>query len=144
MTDEQKKYLDRFYEPDFTAYEFLTAFSAIYASLGDYSFNRNAMIDFINHCKNNSLFTKILEDISLKSNGVSYYSENYEEAITRLRYGGILYTISPEHDSTVYIDEKLSITDLLKDKKKYIDDVTNFINEYKNFENENKNSRILK
>ena len=144
MTDKQKKYLDRFYEVAFTASDCLEVFIAIYASLGDYSFNRDRLINFINYCKNNSMFTNILEDITLKTNGVSFYSENFEEAITRLKFSGVLYTISPEQDGTIYINKNFSITDLLKNKTNYIDDVTNFINEYKKFEKENNTSRILK
>ena len=90
------------------------------------------------------MFTNILEDITLKTNGVSFYSENFEEAITRLKFSGVLYTISPEQDGTIYINKNFSITDLLKNKTNYIDDVTNFINEYKKFEKENNTSRILK
>ncbi len=138
------KYYERFYNPEFTAYDLLTLFSALLASQKEYSFDRNNLIEFISFCKNNSKFSKILEEVNLKSNGISYYSEEFDEAITKLKLGKILYTISPEQDSTICIFEDIPISELTNPKMAYVEETTSFIEEYKDFEKNYKNETHIK
>lgn len=128
-----KKYIDKFYSPNFTAYDFLTLLSSLYASNKEYSFDRDILVKFIGYCKSNSKFIDLLNNINLKSNGVSYYSEEFDEAITKLKWARILYTISPESDSIIYIFKNIPIADLVNSRQRYIDEMINFIDEYKTF-----------
>lgn len=63
MFEENSKYIERFYDPEFTAYDLLTLFSALSASQKEYSFDRNNLINFIASCKKNSKFSRILSDV---------------------------------------------------------------------------------
>ena len=80
------------------------------------------------------MFTNLLNDINLRNNGIYFFSEEFDEAITRLKWGKILYTVSPEHDSLIYIFEDIPILELINSRSNYIDEIANFINEYKKFE----------
>lgn len=80
------------------------------------------------------MYTNLLNDIYLKSNGLFCHSEEFDEAIEKLKWGKILYTISPEQDSTIYIFHDIPISELIKPRAEYIDEVTNFIDEYRKFE----------
>lgn len=54
MTDNREsnvKYMDRFYDSPFSPYDFLSLFSALYASEKDYSFSRDELVNFIDICK---------------------------------------------------------------------------------------------
>lgn len=104
---EHEKYIARFYEPEFTAYEFMCTFCVLKAMQNKFEFYRDDLLDYIKICKDNNQFQDLLEDIHLKSNGIHFYSEDLEEAITKLKFGDILYTCSPERDSKIYIHEVL-------------------------------------
>lgn len=145
MFEEHNKYIERFHNPDFTAYDFLFLFSSIYTSLGEYSFEKDSLIKFIRYCKDNPMFANLLSDINFKNNGISYYSDEFEEAIGKLKFGGILYTISTEKDSTIYIHKDIPFLEIIESKKDYVENLNNFINEYKNFKNDkvNKNTLLL-
>jgi len=134
MTEQQEKYLEKFYEPDFSAYDFITLFSAANARKNDYYFDRDSLIQFINFCKRTSIFNNLLDDIMLKSNGVTYFSDELNNAITSLKMVRILYTISPENDGTIYISKNIPIEDLIEPRKNYFIKMNEFINAYKNFE----------
>lgn len=135
--EEYSEYVERFYEPDVTAYDFLCLLSALYASKGEFSFDRDRLISFISHCKNNSMFARLLSDINLKSNGISCYSCEFDEAIMKLRLGGILYTVSPERDSSICIALDTPASELIEERVAYRDEVTCFIDEFKEFEKSN-------
>ena len=141
--EEQKKYIERFYEPSFSAYDFVSLFSVLCATQNEYSFSRDNLIVFINFCKIHSKYDKLLGDINLKSNGIFYYSEEFDEAIAKLKWGKILYTVSPEQDSNVYIFENIPTEEIIKPRVNYLEEVSNFISEYKNFENNNSNKLTL-
>lgn len=138
---KQDEYIKRFDDPKFTAFDFLSLFSAVYASEKEYSFDRDDLIEFISQCKSNSSFTEILSDINLKSNGVSYYSEEFDEAIAKLKWGGILYTISPERDSKIYIFEGIPVSQLMEGRENYIDDMEHFTCEYRGLNINNSETR---
>lgn len=131
---EHDKYIEKFYNPEFTAYDFLALFSTLLASIQEYSFDRESLIEFICFCQKNSEFLNILSDISLKYTGVSYYSEELEEAIGKLKWARILYTVSPEQDSTIYICENIPITELIKPREKFVQVTDRFIQKYKEFD----------
>jgi len=134
MFEEHSKYIEKFYNPEFTAYDLLTLFSALFASKKEYSFDRNNLVSFIASCKKNSKFSRILSDVNLKSNGIFYYSEEFDEAIGKLKWGRILYTVSPEQDSTICIFDDIPISELISPRMIYVDETTCFIEEYKEFE----------
>lgn len=131
--EEHNKYIERFYNPEFTTYDLLTLFSALSVSQKEYSFDRDNLISFIAYCKKNSKFARILSDVNLKNNGVFYYSEEFDEAIGKLKWGRILYTISPEQDSTICIFEDIPISELINTRMSYVDETICFIDEYKEF-----------
>lgn len=131
--EEHNKYIERFYNSEFTAYDFLSLFSALYAMQKEYSFDRNNLIDFINFCKESLKFPNLLNDINLKSNGISSYSEEFDEAIGKLKWGRILYTVSPEQDSTISIFEDIPISELIEPRRNYLEEATCFVKEYNEF-----------
>lgn len=57
----------------------------------------------IDACKKQNICTEILREIHLKSNGIFNYSKDLGEALARLKWAGILYTIQPEQPPTIYI-----------------------------------------
>ncbi len=134
MFEEHSKYIKRFYNSEFTTYNLLTLFSALSAFQKEYSFDRDNLISFIASCKKNTKFTRILSDVNLKSNGIFYYSEEFDEAIAKLKCGRILYTVSPEQDSTICIFDDIPISELIRPRTNYVDETTCFIEEYKEFE----------
>lgn len=131
--ENRKNYMDMFYESDFSAYDFIFLFSAMSILEEQNCFNKDNLISFILVCKGENKFEKLLNDINLKSNGLFYYSEEINEAIAKLKWVKILYTISPETDATVYILDDIPTEDILRKRKDYIEEITNFISEYKIF-----------
>lgn len=91
------------------------------------------MIAFIKVCKSENKYRNLLNDINLKNNGLFDYSEDINEAIAKLKWVKILYTISPETDTTVYILDDIPTEDILRKRKDYIEEITNFISKYKTF-----------
>ncbi|MBE6160529.1 MAG: hypothetical protein E7157_05755 [Lactobacillales bacterium] len=142
--NNEKKYIDKFYDPNFSAYDFMSLFSAISAEQKVYSFNEEELNKFIKECKDSSEFDNLLNDINFKSNGISYYSEELDEAITKLKFGNILYTITPQRDSIIYIFENTPFSKMIDSRRKYLDEATSFINKYKEFENKNEYKRKIK
>lgn len=133
QANEHNKYMERFYNPEVSAYDFLSLFSAIYALQNEFSFNRDNLINFIHFCKSNSKYKNLLTDINIKSNGISYYSEEFDEAIGKLKWGRILYTISPEQDARIFIFKDIPTKELIEPRKQYLEELNCFIVEYKEF-----------
>jgi len=123
--------VQEFKEPEFSSYDFLCLFCALNATQRNYSFNKDELIKCIKECKNNDLFTELLSDIKLKSNGIFSYSDNLDEAIAKLKWSRILYTISPEEDSTIHIFKDIPVGEFIKDRVSYFDAMISFIEEYK-------------
>lgn len=132
MTDEE--YLNKFYEPKFSPYDFMCLFAAINVLQKNYSFNRNNLIQFIANCKGNNQFCKLLNDIHIKSNGVFNFSEDLEEAMQKLKLLRVFYTISPETDSTMMIFENIQISELIKNRIEYFDEMVDFIANYAKYQ----------
>ena len=141
---EHEKYIDRFYDPKFTAYDFMRTFCISYAIIDRFEFYRNDLLHYIKICKKNNQFNDLLEEIYLKSNGIHCYSEDLEEAMTKLKFGGILYTISPERDSKIYIHERIPL-DACIETRDNLEKMTEFIESFDEYtlQHESKN-KIMK
>ena len=87
-------------------------------------------------CKESNKFTKLLNGIRLKSNGIFSYSEELDEAIAKLKWGKILYTISPEQDASIFIFENIPMSELIKKRISYFDEMVYFLSKYTDYESE--------
>ncbi len=130
MLESDEKYLSKFYEAEFSPYDFMSLFAAINASQRNYSFSRDNLIQFITSCKESNQFCRLLNDIHVKSNGIFNYSEDLDEAMQKLKLGKIFYTISPEKDSTIMIFEDIPMAELIKKRIEYFDEMVSFIGSY--------------
>lgn len=135
--EDKQPYIERFYNPIFSAYDFVSLFSAFYASQKEYSFIKDHLVDFISICKKHGKYDNLLGDIHLRSNGINSYSEALDEAVAKLKWARILYTISPEQDSTVYIFDNTPFAEMMKNKIDFLDEMTDFIGNFKGYEIEN-------
>ncbi len=131
--EETKNYVEKFYESEFSPYDFMCLFTAINLSQKNLVFNEEYLIKFIRNCKNNNQFNKLLNDIHLKNNGIFDYSDNLNEAIQKLKIADILYTISPKNDASIYIFEKTKMAKLIKDRLDYFDEMVSFIANYEKY-----------
>ncbi len=131
--EEAQDYVKRFYESKFSPYDFMCLFTAINASQKNFAFNRDSLIKFIRSCKSNKQFSRVLNDIHLKNNGLFDYSNDLDEAIQKLKMAGILYTVSPETDESICIFENTPMAKLIKDRLDYFDEMVSFIGEYKEY-----------
>lgn len=132
MTNE--KYLEHFYESQFNAYDFIVLFSAINSIKNVYCFNKENLINFIADLKKGKQYEEILNDIQLRNNGVFYYSNDLDEAISKLHSIGILYTLSSKSNSLIYICDNLDISRMLKQKLEFVTNIVEFINDYNKYE----------
>lgn len=131
---EDASYYEEFKEPEFSSYDFMCLFCALIATQRNYSFNKDILIKCIKQCKDNHLFTELLGDIKLRNNGIFYYSDNLDETISKLKWSRILYTISPEEDSTIHIFKDIPMGEFIKDRVPYFDTMISFIEKYKTIE----------
>jgi len=130
LDKDTQKYLDNFKEKEFSSYNFLCLFVGVSYIKGNKSFDRNKLLSFIEINKTIDFYTKILSDIKIKSNGIFPYSENLEEAYSKLKFLDILYTISPEVDSTIYIREDIPVNDIITLYSKYYGIMEEFVEKY--------------
>lgn len=130
---ESQAYLYKFKDGEFSPYDFMSLFCALNASQRNFSFNRNYLIKFIKLCKDNNEFNNLLKNIRFKNNGIFFYSEEIDEAIAKLKWGEILYTISPEQDDTIFIDKNIKMSELIKDRISYFDEMVVFLNKYNDY-----------
>lgn len=128
-----KNYIDYFYEATFSAYDFLVLFIALNLKERKLEFDKDKLINYIIYCKENRLFTNILQEISLASNGIYKYSIEIDEAIARLKWARVLYTVSPEQDGTIFIADGNYDEELIKPRSNYVFEMTNFIEEFNSF-----------
>lgn len=132
--EETEKYLEGLYEKKFSAYDFMCLFCAVCASQKQYKFNRDNLLDFIIKCKNEGKYMNLLNDIKFKNDGMFNYSNNYDEAIMKLKWCGMLWTKSPEKDTSVQISEDTDYIELIYNRIKYIGEFSGFFGQYKNYE----------
>lgn len=131
---ERQLYMEKFQEPEFSSYDFMSLFCVLNASQRNYSFNRDNLINFIKLCKDNNEFDRLLNSIRLKSNGIFPYSDELDEAIAKLKWEKILYTISPEQDYSIFIFEDIPMSELLKKRISYFDEMVRFLSKYIDYE----------
>lgn len=141
---DHENYNARFYQQKFSAYDFMKLFCAILSRQGKFSFYRDSLIDFINTCKFDGEYNNLLGGINLKSNGIFYYSKDLQEAITKLKFGGILYTISPETNSLINIYEDIPTEEFIYNQMKYEETMVEFVSNYKDFESQQHTNPIVK
>lgn len=135
LDNDTKKYLENFHEEEFNTHDFMLLFSAIYAIKGNSSFSRDNLLNFIIENKQKEENSNLLHDIEIKSNGIFYYSNNFDEAISKLKWAGILYTISPEEiDSSIYINKGIDVSGIIKSRIDYLNDIINFVSIYEQYE----------
>ncbi len=95
--DEMKNhlsYLSRFYEPKITAYEFLKCFFAYLYKLDLKQIDRD-LVGFLFEQKQKHENEEVMEEINFKSNGVNYFSDDFEDALYNLQNGGLLGKMNP-------------------------------------------------
>lgn len=91
---ETTKYLDRFYDPKVTAYEFLKCFFAYLRQNSVKQIDRD-LVDFLRGQKESEANKEVLEEINFRTNGVNYYSDDIEDALFNLQNGGLLGKMNP-------------------------------------------------
>jgi len=87
-------YLERFYEPKVTAYEFMKCFFA-YLRKNDIREIERDLVEFLRSQKQMDDNTTVLEEINFRTNGVNYYSDDIEDALFNLQNGGLLGKMNP-------------------------------------------------
>ena len=131
---KEKEYVEYFHNPEFSAYDFLILFSAFNATQGKLSFYRDTLIKYISICKESTEFEELLAEINLKNNGINIYSDEFDDAIFQLKIANILYTVSPEKDSEIFIFDDIPKSEIIDKRKKYTNEIIEFINKYNSFE----------
>ena len=94
MSTKQSMYLERFYEPKVTAYEFLKCFFA-YLKKNDIKEIERDLVEFLREQKKREGNRMVLEEINFRTNGVNYYSDDIEDALFNLQNGGLLGKMNP-------------------------------------------------
>lgn len=87
-------YLERFYEPKVTAYEFMKCFFAFLSKNKVTQIERD-LVDFLKNQKQINGNETVLEEINFRTNGVNYYSDDIEDALFNLQNGGLLGKMNP-------------------------------------------------
>ena len=87
-------YLERFYEPKVTAYEFMKCFFA-YLRKNKVTQIERDLVGFLRNQKQINGNEVVLEEINFRTNGVNYYSDDIEDALFNLQNGGLLGKMNP-------------------------------------------------
>lgn len=87
-------YLERFYEPKVTAYEFMKCFFAYLKKEKIDQIERD-LVDFLRNQKEEADNRDVLGEINFRTNGVNYYSDDIEDALFNLQNGGLLGKMNP-------------------------------------------------
>lgn len=91
---DTKQYIDMFYTPDMTSYEFLKSFFAALYLKNKTSVNRD-LTDFFYAIKKEKKYSDLLKEFKFKSNGVFVYSDELEDGIFTLQNMGLLGKKNP-------------------------------------------------
>jgi len=94
VNEKTEAYLSRFYEPSITTYEFLKCFFAYLMQKKVEQVDRD-LFSFLYEQKQNEDNNDVLSEISFRSNGVNYYSDDVEDALFNLQNGGLLGKMNP-------------------------------------------------
>ncbi|MCM1082950.1 MAG: hypothetical protein NC428_05665 [Clostridium sp.] len=87
-------YLEQFYEPKVTAYEFMKCFFA-FLKKGAVDEIERDLVSFLRSQKEDIANNDVLEEINFRTNGVNYYSDDIEDALFNLQNGGLLGKMNP-------------------------------------------------
>ena len=140
---DTEDYVSNFKDADFTTSDFLKMFVLICSCQNQFEFNIRSLINFIYLCKNNGRFNRILNDIKIKNNGVFVYSNELEEAISRLKFASILYTDSSLCDGVIYIFKDIKLTEFMKFRNDYFDEMNDFVREFNSSLDRQENSKLV-
>lgn len=110
---DTEKYLGNFYIPEMSSYEFLKCFFAALYLHKKKEITRE-ITDFFYEIKGNERYSKLLEEITFKSNGVFWYSHELEDDILMLQNVGLLGKRNPSFGK-ILIDYDDQITKNIRD-----------------------------
>lgn len=136
LSKETKVYLDLFYQPKFTEFDFICLFISQLKLKNIYSFDVDELEKQIMINKLNPLFEELLKEFKFKSNGIHKYSSQLREVIRMAKYSELIFSISPEVDSIVHIKD-IDIKALTQGKEEYYDLMNDFINYLYDLKHEN-------
>lgn len=94
IDERSTSYLERFYEPKVTAYEFMKCFFA-YLKKGKVNEIERDLVNFLRNQKEETVNRDVLGEINFRTNGVNYYSDDIEDALFNLQNGGLLGKMNP-------------------------------------------------
>lgn len=101
-------YLSRFYQPKVTAYEFLKFFFAFVKDSTERV--ERDFVDFLYQQKQLEINAEVMEEINFRSNGITYYSDDIEDALYNLQNGGLLGKMNPSFGVLIikYSDDEVN------------------------------------
>lgn len=94
LYDDTQTYIDMFYTPKITSYEFLKSFFAELYSQNVTKISRD-LSEFFYSLKNNPKYNVLLREIHFRSNGIFKYSNEIEDDILTLQNMGLLGKKNP-------------------------------------------------
>lgn len=127
---------------EFSSYDFMSLFSAVCALEKKYSFKKDKLISFIRECKEQSMFSDLLDKIDIQTNNINFYSPDLNEAILSLRNDGMLYILLQNQESEVFIYKSMPYLYLIETQKNHLDDMKEFFREFIKFEIQKNNQNI--
>lgn len=94
LYEDTQKYINRFYTPIISSYEFLKSFFAELYQNSVTEISRD-LSEFFYNLKNEPRYSEILREIKFRSNGVFIYSNELEDNILMLQNMGLLGKTNP-------------------------------------------------
>lgn len=94
LYDDTQTYIDMFYTPEITSYEFLKSFFAELYNQGVTEVSRD-LSEFFYNLKSNPKYNVLLREIHFRSNGIFKYSNEIEDDILTLQNMGLLGKKNP-------------------------------------------------
>lgn len=126
INPDTQSYLNKFHNPKLTALEFTHLLIAILKINNINSFKYEDIEAHIINCKKMGGYENLLSEITYRSNGIFDYSMDFEVAISSARITGLIYSVSPEQDSTVFINNFDEMA-ILESKKEFINSMLYFL-----------------
>ena len=112
LSAETQQYLELFYEPRISAYEFFKLFFAILYRRGVKEVTRD-FTEFLYKEKKKDSFRDILREIKFKNNGIYYYSNQIEDSIFNLQNVGLIGKENPSFGKILLKYNELVVADIL-------------------------------
>jgi len=125
-----KDYLKLFSIPNFTANDFAKLFVAILVEDRRTNFKRNDAIDFLYKAKQEEEYGELLKDVKFKDIGIGVYSDSLEEAFNNMKFANMLYTISPEKDDTIFIEDHFNYSGIIEQNHEYVGSMRDLVSVY--------------